>query len=282
MVASSHDRLPELSEERAEGTTAHIYDGLKRLGGVPMVALLYRHLATIPGALEWTWATLSPALDAGALQEQAWTLTAQLQLQPLSTFPRPALRVLGVSIVDETAIRNILDAYNRSNSMNLLAVAYLKHCAQGVGSRVSEHGASRSWSPPALLKPLPSMVDPEQMSPTLVELIAFLRNHESAATLHIIPSLYRHLAHWPDFLALAAATLAPRFSDIAQDSCHLNALGEEAALRLALEFGRPSCGVALPKGAYFFALEQALDSFTGGIPKTMIIGTLLRGAMAGR
>jgi hypothetical protein len=279
MVEPSQDRLPELPEAEAEGATARIYDGLKTLGGVPMVALIYRHLATIPGALEWTWATLYPALAAGALQERAWRLASQLELRSLPTIPRPALRVLGVSAADETAINTILDAYNRSNPVNILVVACLKRRLRYGSGGASERGASRSWSPPPAPGPLPPMIDPDRMAPELVKLVAFLRNHGSIAERRIVPSLYRHLAHWPGFLALAATVLSPRFGDIARDASRLRAVGEEAAAALALEFSRPSGGVAPPDGPYRQALEATLDSFTGGIPKTVVIGTLLRRAM---
>ena len=55
--------LPELPESEATGDKARIYGEIRTLGGVPMVALIYRHLATLPGALEWMWEALSPAWE---------------------------------------------------------------------------------------------------------------------------------------------------------------------------------------------------------------------------
>ena len=60
--------LPELSERDAVGEKAAIYAEMKRLGGVPMVALIFRHLATIPGGIEWTWGAIVPAWREGRLQ----------------------------------------------------------------------------------------------------------------------------------------------------------------------------------------------------------------------
>lgn len=279
MVESSQDRLPELPEAQAEGTTAHIYSELKTLGGVPMVALIYRHLATIPGALEWAWATLYPALAAGTLQERAWDLTSQLEFRPLSTFPRPALRALGVSTADETAINAILDAYNRANPMNILAVACLKRRLRDGSGGATERGAARSWSPPPAPGPLMPMIDPDRMTSAVAELVGFLGNYDSAADRRIVPSLYRHLAHWPGFLALAAAVLKPHFGAIAQDVSHLQALVEEEAAKLPLEFGRASEDMGPPERPHRQALEAGLDSFTGRIPEMVVIGTLLRRAM---
>jgi len=63
--------LPELSERDARGEKAGIYAEMKELGAVPMVALIFRHLATLPGGLEWTWAAIGPAWRSGRLQEAA-------------------------------------------------------------------------------------------------------------------------------------------------------------------------------------------------------------------
>lgn len=279
MIGPSQDRLPELPEAEAEGRTAHIYKELKTLSGVPMVALIYRHLATIPGALEWTWATLYPALATGTLQERAWDLTSQLELQPLSAFPRPALRVLGVSATDETAINAILDAYNRANPLNILAVACMKRRLRDGSVDTSAIGASGAWSPPPAPGPLMSMIDPDRMTPAMLGLVRFLGNYESATDRHVVPSLYRHLAHWPGFLALAATVLKPHFDAIEQHVSHLQTSVEEEAVRLPLESDRASEGTMPPEGPHRQALEAALDSFTGRIPEMVVIGTLLRRAM---
>ena len=66
--------LPELSERDATGEKAAIYAEMRRLGGVPMVALIFRHLATLPGALEWAWTAIGPAWRTGQLQETAWRI----------------------------------------------------------------------------------------------------------------------------------------------------------------------------------------------------------------
>ena len=76
--------LTELSERDARGDTAAIYAEMKRLGGVPMVALIFRHLATLPGALEWTWGAIGPAWRDGRLQEAAWKIARETPMEPSS------------------------------------------------------------------------------------------------------------------------------------------------------------------------------------------------------
>src|SRR6185436_2132253 len=58
--------LAELAERDATGGKAAIYAELKRLGGVPMVALIFRHLATRSGVLEWAWEAIGPAWRTGS------------------------------------------------------------------------------------------------------------------------------------------------------------------------------------------------------------------------
>ena len=59
----------ELSEVDASGSTAEIYAELRRLTGVPVVALIYRHIATHEGLLPHIWAALQPILKSGVLQD---------------------------------------------------------------------------------------------------------------------------------------------------------------------------------------------------------------------
>jgi len=75
--------LAELAERDAAGEQADIYAQMRRLGGVPMVALIFRHLATLPGALEWMWGAIGPAWRTGQLQEAAWNVASEVSLEPV-------------------------------------------------------------------------------------------------------------------------------------------------------------------------------------------------------
>jgi hypothetical protein len=60
--------LAELAERDATGEKGAIYSEIRRLGGVPMVALIFRHLATLPGTLEWAWGVVGPSWRAGLVR----------------------------------------------------------------------------------------------------------------------------------------------------------------------------------------------------------------------
>ncbi|MBT6830354.1 MAG: hypothetical protein HOA58_12620, partial [Rhodospirillaceae bacterium] len=79
-------RLPELLEQDAGSGIKAIYDEIKACCRVPMVALIYRHLATHDGVLEWSWRVLAPAMRSGALSaaaRQAAAVPLAIALPPL-------------------------------------------------------------------------------------------------------------------------------------------------------------------------------------------------------
>ena len=68
------ERVPSVLEAEAKGEIADIYADIRKVLGTSVVNLIWRNLATMPGALEWTWSTVrthdgalrvDPAGDAG-------------------------------------------------------------------------------------------------------------------------------------------------------------------------------------------------------------------------
>ena len=51
------DPFPAVAESAATGQTAEIFADIRATVGVRVVNLVWRHLATIDGALAWTWST---------------------------------------------------------------------------------------------------------------------------------------------------------------------------------------------------------------------------------
>ena len=47
--------LPEMREEEAPAVINCIYADIKNASGTSLVNLIHRHLATIPGGIEWVW-----------------------------------------------------------------------------------------------------------------------------------------------------------------------------------------------------------------------------------
>ena len=61
--------IAENSERQATGDIQAIFADLK--SHVGLVALIYRHLATFLGVLEWAWRILRPAFDSGEMGARA-------------------------------------------------------------------------------------------------------------------------------------------------------------------------------------------------------------------
>ena len=270
--------LTELPETQAGDATRHIYAQIKRLAGVPMVALIYRHLATIPGALEWSWDLLEPALRAGRLQQQAWELASAARIPRNVTIPRAALRAAGISAADERAIAAVLEAYNRANPVNIMAVRCLAVYLAGEVGAVAVTAAPSSWRPPLPPEPLPPMIEPPAMTPAVRELALMLTDRGArGAPSALWPSLYRHLAHWPAFLGFAGVLVPPEFAAIDAAAARLRQQVDAAAADLAAHMTPPDRPA--PAAEDRQRLQAAIAQFSERIPEMVVIGGLLRRAL---
>lgn len=273
------DLLAELPEARASGEQRRIYLEIKRLSGVPMVALIYRHLATIPGALEWAWALVEPALQSGRLQERAWQLAAAAAIPGERTIPRAALRAAGIDAVAETAIGNVLQAYNRANPVNMLVVGCLAQHLAGPVERQGAAPAASGWQPPPAPASLPPMVDPAAMPPAVRELAHLLTDRDDGRPPSPLwPSLYRHLAHWPAILGYASVLVVPEFAAVDASAEQLRRQVQAASVELARELPLPAA-LPVPDAAQRAGLQSAIERFSVRIPEMVVIGGLLLRAL---
>ena len=264
--------LPELAERDATGDKAAIYAGMKRLGGVPMVALIFRHLATLPGGIEWTWGAIGPAWRQGLLQETAWRLARATPLVPIASIPRAALAPLGVDEQGLAGIRAVLAAYNRANPENLLSVLCILRLLEG--HRAAVPPAERAWSPPLAPGPLPPMVDVATMPRELSELLDVVAAPGDLGGPRVIQSLYRHFGGQPAFLALAVTLLRQRFDDGTIDRAVAELLSSMNAA--ATEIARSLSAPPAPHPG----IREVCNRFGGGvIPQMIVVGRLLEAAL---
>lgn len=270
--------LAELPEAEASGEIRHIYEEIRRLSGVPMVALIWRHLATLSGTLEWAWGLLEPAMRAGAVQLVAAQLAATARVPQRAAIPDAALRAAGISQDDQRRITEVLDGYNRANPVNIVMLRCLSLRLAG---RVPPLGGAPwpLWQPPPASPALPPMVNPGTMSPTVHALAQLLTDRgATAAPSTLWPSLYRHLAHWPAFLGYASVLVPPQFEAIDAVAARMREAVDPAAAAIAARLV-PVAGRAAPTGQEAAQLQSAIQQFTGRIPEMVVIGNLLRDAL---
>ena len=84
------DPVPAIAEAAATGAIAEIFADIRGVLRVEVVNLIWRHLATLPGALPWVWGVLKPLYGNGTILAEAKALHSKLVLPHLPPFP-PAL-----------------------------------------------------------------------------------------------------------------------------------------------------------------------------------------------
>lgn len=269
--------LPELAERDAHGELGElgaIYAGIRRLGGVPMVALIFRHLATVPGTLEWMWDAVAPAWHSGELQEAAWRVAREVPLVPLATISRPALRAWGVDDPGEAEVRDVLVAYNRANPVNMLTILCLLRLLRGRTPGTDPGDAPCvAWSPPAA-RPIVPMADVAALPRETLDVLDLVGAPGAAGSPRVVQSLYRHFCHRPAFLAAIVTLLRERFDDgsigRAAASLHLS-MSKEADAIVASLSAPPA-----PEPA----IESVCARFSSAvIPQMIVVGRLVEEAL---
>lgn len=272
---------PAVAEADARGATARLFAEIRRALGVPVVNLIWRHLATLPGGLEWAWGAVEPLYRSGAAAHEGITLLRALPLPDAPGWSRDELRAAAVDAVAERTVVRVLDSYNRSNAMNLVALTALALRLQD--GRAASPGSGRAAALVEEGSPvggnLPPLLMPDGMAPVVAELVTRLDRLGETDEGRIPASMYRHLAHWPGFLALAVGRLAPLHDDgrLAVLIAATRELAGSAAARTAGALPVPGPPPPSPIRA---AVPAALTAFTGTVIAKMVpICALLRRAM---
>ena len=193
--------ISAISENDATGEIAEIYNDIRTALGNGIVNLIWRHLATIDGALPWVWQAVKPLYVSDVLKTEASLLCESIILPEVNAFPEAVLGVLNISNQDRHIIQNILDSYNKGNAFNLLALSAL---TASPADRKKNVTANQNFAEDINI---PELVSLDSMSAQTKSLVLLLSEIGAAEDSNIIPSLYRHLAYWPNFLCLAWNTL---------------------------------------------------------------------------
>jgi hypothetical protein len=258
------DPVAAVTEAEATGEIAAIFADIRAVYRVGAVNLIWRHLATIPGALPWAWRVVRPLYVDGTIGREAIGFKAGLNNPALPPVPDDVFAAAGLSSDDLRQIRGILTAYDRTNSMALIALTALTAWRDRGGQ--FPHSATSVEAEETSDLPLPALTPLEAMPPHLAALVRRLNRFGTKREQPILASMYRHLSHWPAYLGLAWTALAPIEASGALQAA-ITAASGQARIRagaIAMEDDPPPLAIR-------DAIEQAIEPFTSDVLAKMVV-----------
>ena len=261
------DPIPAIAESEATGDTAVLFADIRESLGVPVVNLIFRHLATFPQALPWSWQTLKPLYLDGTIDAQAELLRESLSFSLVTGISRQSLSDAGLSRSDMETIRMILRSYERSNALNLVAFSAL--LAKLNGEKTSEPLTNT-------IAPATNTVRGQMPKPlTLAE----MDDQTRAMTLHlaglggadaIMPTMYRHLAHWPSYLSILDELLTPLDQQQILQASIKTLIADATNRGRQISVGLAQAAIDL-EPSHRAALVGAIENFLEGVIAKMVV-----------
>lgn len=204
---AGYDTVTALVESEATGKVAEVLADIRATMQIPLVTSIWRVLAAVDGGLDSVWQAVKPLHASGAPDAALNWLHKSTAAPTLAGVSRNDLSTAGVATADLPAIRRTIAAYNRSNGLNLVTLSALLESPSGEPFATGE--------PPPLLPawgPLPTLLDGDDIS---TDTWALLRdvNRFGVEEPQMIGTLWRHLAHWPGLLQLAADRMVDQQRD---------------------------------------------------------------------
>jgi hypothetical protein len=195
------DPFPAVAEAEATGETAALFADIRATVGVRVVNLVWRHLATLDGALPWAWGAVKPLYLLGVAYTAAVRFREEMILPKLSTLAGG----------EPASVDAVLASYDHSNTINLFALGALVAWLRGqTAAQGTPEQGPRLPAPDVILPKLASQAD---VSPDTWQRVLRLNHFGDRPQPLILASMYRHLAHAPAFLQRLETVLAPLQTD---------------------------------------------------------------------
>lgn len=204
---NKHDPVNALSEADATGRTAEIFAEIRAVMEIPIITSIWRTLAAVDGGLEAAWTATRPIYESGQPQAALVDLNAHVHFPVPEQQSIEQLKETGFYGTDRSKILSLLKAYNRSNALNLIALNAL----------LSEPGGEcESRAQPAYLPPWPTppyLPSEEEIDASDWEILERIKHIGATDENPAIPTLWRHMIHWPELLELIYETYSPLQKD---------------------------------------------------------------------
>ena len=238
------DPLPAITEAAATGEIADLFADIRATVGVRVVNLVWRHLATMDGALPWAWAAVKPLYLAG-LPDAAMAAFRR-------TMDIPKLASLAGE--EPASVDAVLASYDHSNTINLFALGALRAWLNDAVARDGKITPGSRKAAPDLA--LPKLASAEDVAPETWALVLRLNKFGDEPQPLILASMYRHLAHAPSFLARIETVLAPVAADGSLRRAVLD--NRRTAAALAADIAR---AISAARPAHAMEIEKAVGLF---------------------
>jgi hypothetical protein len=274
------DPVAAVRESHATGEIADIFLEIRSALGTTSVNLVWRHLATLPGALQWCWEAVSPIFNDGSAQEAAARYRNSLSSPVFLTLPKECLEIFSVEEVDIPLIRSTLNGYFVSCSINLLSLnALLRALDEGrpVSSTCSDSIRRNVIRSRPVPQEMARLLDLSEIPPHVADLAWRLNGLCSKGDKKILAAVYRYLANWPPLLCATWLSLAPMAASGVLDDA-VDASLSEAEIYI----GDLSSRVVLPISSLshetLHAVRKALQEFgQNAIVKSIPVARALLG-----
>ena len=265
------ETLPEIREAHAPPEVAAIYDDIRKSAALPQVNLIFRHQATKPGMLAWVWDTLRPVYLSNELADAAVRLSRAVPR--VATSPIPA----HLDADGQRGCRTVLEAYNSGNPQNLIALTAFVHAldyasgrGEGPGKLTPRPSASERSAIDGRFPAIPAR---DGLPPDVARMLSRLASRHRVVA-GVIPSLYVHLALWPQLLEPVDAFLADCFEACDWETSVAEVIASAAATAHDLA---PHLALSPPPG-----IEETERQAMAGTIRTFINATIPEMVIVGR
>jgi len=237
------DLFPAVAEASATGETAAFFADIRATVGVRVVNLVWRHLATMDGALPWAWHAVKPLYVVGIPDEAARRFRQGMMLPNLEGLAGP----------QPQSVDDVLVSYDHSNTINLFALGALVAWLRGETAKEGAlPGGPRLAAPDVIL---PKLNSAEDVSPETWSLVLRLNAFGDREQI-ILASMYRQLSGTPTFLRLVEQALAKVGKDGSLDKSI--ATNRAKAADVAKLVARSISAPPAPQAA---AIERSVSAF---------------------
>ena len=198
-----YDPVTAIDEAKAVGEPAALFAEICRIMRIPLVTSMWRGLAGMDDSLRLAWAAAKPIYESGEPERALMRSVAAVGLPRPESLAPTAFACVGLTESDIVSARAVIAAYNRSNGLNLMALAAL--IAPSATGATTAPAAGVVASPPNW----PQLLPREAIGADTWDMIRHVNAFGSSGVDAGVATLWRHLAHWPALLALIHGAFAP-------------------------------------------------------------------------